>query len=105
MGTDLGELKESKLPTYKVGVSSPNYRILLLAAAASWSRTKEVFEGDILEQVRQSIGGANNLTADQLQECEDENKRTYNDLMNCMSMTGNWLQIIKDSKSTEFWMW
>ena len=43
MGTDLGELKESKLLTYKVGVSSLNYSILLLAAASSRSRAKEVF--------------------------------------------------------------
>ena len=42
------------------------------------------------------------MTPDQLQECKDENKRAYNDLMNCMPMTGNWLQVIKDSKSTEF---
>ena len=30
------------------------------------------------------------------------NARAFNDLMNCMPTTGNWLQIIKDSKSDEF---
>ena len=76
MGTDLGKLKESKLPTYKVGVSSLNYSILLLAAASSRSREKEVFEGTILEKVKQHNDGANNLTQDELQECKDENKKS-----------------------------
>ena len=104
MSTTLGDLKETKLPTYKVGVSSSNYSMLLLAAAASRSRAKDVFTGVILNEITNHHDATSsvNLSNDQLNNVKKENARAFNDLMNCMPTTGNWLQIIKDSTSTHF---
>ena len=42
--TPLVDLKEKRLPTHKEGRSSENYKHLLLSAALTRSKTKEVFE-------------------------------------------------------------
>ena len=74
MSTTLGDLKETKLPTYKVGVSSSNYSMLLLAAAASRSRAKDVFTGVILNEITNHHDGTStaNLSNDQINAINKE---------------------------------
>ena len=50
MATKVEDLKEVKLPTYKIGVNSRSYRIQLLGAASSRGRAKDVYEGRIREE-------------------------------------------------------
>ena len=77
------DLKEVKLPAYKIEFSSTNYRIQLLGTASNRGQAKEVYEGTILREMVEhatalaastAMNQVGTLSVAQVTVCELENQ-------------------------------